>query len=99
MILNISTTLISMSCHPIVWLRSVASLRIVSFSKITNLKSSMYFISYVYLFSLVFFYEKEFEYMVWSLTNVPDKKNENKEVAVNDFLPAAKAFEAVQHSQ
>ncbi|XP_055812381.1 soluble inorganic pyrophosphatase 4 [Solanum dulcamara] len=27
------------------------------------------------------------------------KKNENKEVAVNDFLPSAKAFEAVQHSQ
>ncbi|XP_009762510.1 soluble inorganic pyrophosphatase 4 isoform X1 [Nicotiana sylvestris] len=27
------------------------------------------------------------------------KKNENKEVAVNDFLPATKAFEAVQHSQ
>ncbi|XP_060201806.1 soluble inorganic pyrophosphatase 4 isoform X1 [Lycium barbarum] len=27
------------------------------------------------------------------------KKNENKEVAVNDFLPAAKAFEAVEHSQ
>lgn len=27
------------------------------------------------------------------------KKNENKEVAVNDFLPAANAFEAVQHSQ
>ncbi|KAL3531848.1 hypothetical protein ACH5RR_005369 [Cinchona calisaya] len=26
------------------------------------------------------------------------KKNENKEVAVNDFLPAAKAYEAVQHS-
>lgn len=27
-----------------------------------------------------------------------DKKNENKEVAVDDFLPAAKAYEAVQHS-
>nr|XP_027072658.1 soluble inorganic pyrophosphatase 4 isoform X2 [Coffea arabica] len=27
-----------------------------------------------------------------------DKKNENKEVAVNDFLPASKAYEAVQHS-
>ncbi|XP_022949829.1 soluble inorganic pyrophosphatase 4 [Cucurbita pepo subsp. pepo] len=26
------------------------------------------------------------------------KKNENKEVAVNDFLPAAEAFNAVQHS-
>ncbi|PSR98252.1 Soluble inorganic pyrophosphatase [Actinidia chinensis var. chinensis] len=26
------------------------------------------------------------------------KKNENKEVAVNDFLPASKAFEAIQHS-
>lgn len=37
--------------------------------------------------------------MVWSLTNVSDKKNENKEVAVNDFLPSDKAFEAVQHSQ
>ena len=27
-----------------------------------------------------------------------DKKNENKEVAVNDFLPATAAYEAVQHS-
>lgn len=27
-----------------------------------------------------------------------DKKNENKEVAVNDFLPASAAYEAVQHS-
>ncbi|XP_020273481.1 soluble inorganic pyrophosphatase 4-like isoform X2 [Asparagus officinalis] len=26
------------------------------------------------------------------------KKNENKEVAVNDFLPAASAYEAIQHS-
>ncbi|KAF8395074.1 hypothetical protein HHK36_019014 [Tetracentron sinense] len=26
------------------------------------------------------------------------KKNENKEVAVNDFLPAAPAYEAIQHS-
>jgi inorganic pyrophosphatase len=28
----------------------------------------------------------------------PDKKNENKEVAVNDFLPATAAYEAIQHS-
>jgi hypothetical protein len=27
-----------------------------------------------------------------------DKKNENKEVAVNDFLPAAEAVEAIKHS-
>ncbi|KAJ6992805.1 hypothetical protein NC653_016033 [Populus alba x Populus x berolinensis] len=27
-----------------------------------------------------------------------DKKNENKEVAVNDFLPASDAYEAIQHS-
>uniref|UniRef100_A0A803M388 inorganic diphosphatase n=1 Tax=Chenopodium quinoa TaxID=63459 RepID=A0A803M388_CHEQI len=27
-----------------------------------------------------------------------DKKNENKEVAVNDFLPKEAAFEAIQHS-
>lgn len=27
-----------------------------------------------------------------------DKKNENKEVAVNDFLPAAAAYDAIQHS-
>jgi inorganic pyrophosphatase len=29
---------------------------------------------------------------------IPDKKNENKEVAVNDFLPAAAAREAIQYS-
>lgn len=29
---------------------------------------------------------------------LPDKKNENKEVAVNDFLPAAAAREAIQYS-
>ncbi|KAB5552033.1 hypothetical protein DKX38_009344 [Salix brachista] len=33
-----------------------------------------------------------------SLTASSDKKNENKEVAVNDFLPASDAFEAIQHS-
>ncbi|KAH1216677.1 Soluble inorganic pyrophosphatase 4 [Glycine max] len=27
-----------------------------------------------------------------------DKKNENKEVAVNDFLPASAAYEAIKHS-
>lgn len=27
-----------------------------------------------------------------------DKKNENKEVAVNDFLPAEAAHEAIQYS-
>ncbi|GJM94374.1 hypothetical protein PR202_ga11014 [Eleusine coracana subsp. coracana] len=27
-----------------------------------------------------------------------DQKNENKEVAVNDFLPANEAYEAIQHS-
>ncbi|CAN1275106.1 Soluble inorganic pyrophosphatase 4 [Linum perenne] len=32
------------------------------------------------------------------LNNVLDKKNENKEVAVNDFLPATDAYQAVQHS-
>ena len=26
------------------------------------------------------------------------KKNENKEVAVNDFLPSSSAFEAIEHS-
>ncbi|GJN36289.1 hypothetical protein PR202_gb25136 [Eleusine coracana subsp. coracana] len=30
--------------------------------------------------------------------NFLDKKNENKEVAVNDFLPANDAYEAIQHS-
>lgn len=33
-----------------------------------------------------------------SLTKLSDKKNENKEVAVNDFLPATTAYEAIQHS-
>jgi len=27
-----------------------------------------------------------------------DKKNENKEVAVNDFLPASAAFDAIKRS-
>jgi inorganic pyrophosphatase len=27
-----------------------------------------------------------------------DKKNENKEVAVNEFLPPSTAVEAIQHS-
>ncbi|XBJ20760.1 uncharacterized protein LOC119349656 [Triticum dicoccoides] len=27
-----------------------------------------------------------------------DKKNENKEVAVNDFLPSEDAYKAIQHS-
>ncbi|KAG6663765.1 hypothetical protein CIPAW_02G045700 [Carya illinoinensis] len=29
---------------------------------------------------------------------LPDKKNENKEVAVNDFLPSTTAVEAIQYS-
>ncbi|KAI7993558.1 Soluble inorganic pyrophosphatase 3 [Camellia lanceoleosa] len=33
-----------------------------------------------------------------SLTINSDKKNENKEVAFNDFLPSATAHEAIQHS-
>lgn len=33
-----------------------------------------------------------------SLTNLSDKKNENKEVAVNDFLPASSAYDAIQYS-
>lgn len=32
------------------------------------------------------------------LTNNSDKKNENKEVAVNDFLPADTARGAIQYS-
>lgn len=32
------------------------------------------------------------------LTYCLDKKNENKEVAVNEFLPPATAVEAIQHS-
>jgi inorganic pyrophosphatase len=31
-------------------------------------------------------------------SNLSDKKNENKEVAVNDFLPADDARAAIQHS-
>jgi inorganic pyrophosphatase len=34
----------------------------------------------------------------FSLTNSTDKKNENKEVAVNDFLGAESAVEAIGHS-
>jgi len=30
--------------------------------------------------------------------NLSDKKNENKEVAVNEFLPAEAAREAIQYS-
>ncbi|KAL8138310.1 hypothetical protein V2J09_004311 [Rumex salicifolius] len=32
------------------------------------------------------------------LAEIRHKKNENKEVAVNDFLPAQNAFDAIQHS-
>lgn len=33
-----------------------------------------------------------------NLTINSDKKNENKEVAVNDFLPSTTAHEAIQYS-
>lgn len=33
-------------------------------------------------------------FLTWFL----DKKNENKEVAVNDFLPAEDAIKAIKHS-
>ena len=32
------------------------------------------------------------------MTYFTDKKNENKEVAVNDFLPSTSAVEAIQYS-
>lgn len=35
---------------------------------------------------------------MFSLIKELDKKNENKEVAVNDFLPASAAYEAIKHS-
>lgn len=35
---------------------------------------------------------------IFFLTYCIDKKNENKEVAVNAFLPAAAALEAIQYS-
>ena len=37
-------------------------------------------------------------YFMFSLIKELDKKNENKEVAVNDFLPASAAYEAIKHS-
>lgn len=36
--------------------------------------------------------------MVLNLSMQLDKKNENKEVAVNDFLPAETAMESIQYS-
>lgn len=33
-----------------------------------------------------------------TLLNHTDKKNENKEVAVNEFLPSGVALEAIQYS-
>lgn len=36
--------------------------------------------------------------MVLNLSMPLDKKNENKEVVVNDFLPAETAMEAIQYS-
>ncbi|KAL6290611.1 hypothetical protein ACE6H2_008121 [Prunus campanulata] len=40
----------------------------------------------------------EQQYHFFFLTYCTDKKNENKEVAVNAFLPAAAALEAIQYS-
>ncbi|KAK1393876.1 hypothetical protein POM88_012932 [Heracleum sosnowskyi] len=37
-------------------------------------------------------------YPIRGCVHLLNKKNENKEVAVDDFLPATKAYEAVQHS-
>lgn len=36
--------------------------------------------------------------ILFPLINFIDKKNENKEVAVNDFLPASDAYKAIQYS-
>lgn len=43
-------------------------------------------------------WERIIDFFFLSLTNNSDKKNENKEVAVNDFLPSKAAHDAVQHS-
>ena len=37
-------------------------------------------------------------FLCFSFIKELDKKNENKEVAVNDFLPASTAYEAIKHS-
>lgn len=40
----------------------------------------------------------DFGTRVYFFDNILDKKNENKEVAVNDFLPAETAMETIQYS-
>lgn len=44
-------------------------------------------------FSRILYFKLFFLWQIFS-----DKKNENKEVAVDDFLPSTKAHEAIQHS-
>lgn len=95
MILNTATIWTLKSFLPIAWLKSAVSLKIVSFVEILlNVDSIFYLLNLNVTFS-----------PFWNLPNdhvclnyQTDKKNENKEVAVDEFLPATKAYEAIQNS-
>lgn len=92
MIQSISTTLTSKSFLLIASLRSVVSSKIVSFP-ILHLKVNQGL--QLNLDSLRLFYNVK---TIGFLTHCTDKKNENKEVAVDEFLPSTTAVEAIQYS-
>lgn len=84
MIPSTCTSMTSKNFHLIVSPRFDASLKTVSF-RMFILKLLTYLMS---LYEIVSFF----------LTYLSDKKNENKEVAVNDFLPSSTAVDAIQYS-
>lgn len=85
-----ATSLTSASCHLTVLLKSVASSKTVSFSMFSILLLTQ---------ESSFCNSRLFRRMQCNfLTAWLDKKNENKEVAVDEFLPSSTAIEAIQHS-
>lgn len=93
MIQSTSTTMTSKSFLLIAYQRSAASLKTVSLkilpwilkARFSYIKDHLWFICIMWKFG-------SFN-LIWT-----DKKNENKEVAVNDFLPSTTATEAIQYS-
>ena len=53
-----------------------------------------------FIYKIKLWKNKKKQYLMFSLLDLMlvDKKNEHKEVAVNDFLPSEKAHEAIQYS-
>lgn len=93
MIQSISITLTSNNFPLIALLKFGVSLKIVLFIH-SLFKKKFFFFFFPLNYNLRF----KFEYSALTKLICTDKKNENKEVAVDDFLPSETAIDAIKYS-